>query len=208
MVMTDVMLRTVSQEAHRPLRKGVRVMEITCDSKEKLGGRNGICLNPFISSDELKSEALWPLDTKLANRLAHYSFALSLAEAIKRKQKPDDKRAILIYLLALVRLSAVARDELNLGELPLLIRHRQHRQLANSIEKLCKDRLQVTGYAESSDNWSGWASTYRLWLRSASNDVRQFSIQGADKRLATYDFNGKNLTGGRLWAGSALLLQW
>jgi len=124
--------------------------------------------------------------------------------------KPEEQTAILVYLLALVRLSDVAKDELNrLDELPLQIRHRQDRQLADNINTMCKVRLHDTGYQDSSENWDAWASAYRLLLYTGCDrDVMRLSINGADKQLASFDFEGKHLTGGRMWAGSVLLLQW
>ena len=64
-------------------------------------------------------------------------------------------------------LLCVWTDELNrLGELPLQVRYREGQKTANDIERLCKIRLQETGYERASENWSAWAANYRLWLRA------------------------------------------
>jgi hypothetical protein len=200
------MTRIIREHALRPTRTGVRAIQVTCGSVEKFGAHvDGIWVNPFHIGDE----PLWPLDAASAGELAEHSLALSLEEALKRKLGVEEEGAILTFLVALVCLSDRAKDELNrLGELPLRVRRGKHTQLAGIIEQKCKARLQETGYELSADDWSGWASTYRLWLREDGRASKRFSLQGVDKTLASYDFHGKHLTGGRLWAGSLLLLQW
>ena len=194
----------MAKHAHRPLREGVRAMEIFSGSEEDFCGENNIRINPFLRGDE----PLWPLNEERADFLAWHSFALSLTEALKRKLSADEQRAILVYLLEIVRLSDVAKDELNrIGELPLRIQHGQNMQLAQEIDTLCQNRRQETGWEDTSEDWSSWATRYCFWIRDG-HTVHRLSISGADKQLASYDFSGKHLTGGRVWAASVLLLQW
>lgn len=203
------MTRIIRDHALPPTRAGVRTLQVVCGCSTALGAQEDrICVNPFLTVD---AAPLWPLDAACANELAEHSFALSLAEALKRKLDVEEEGAVLVFLLALVRLSDCARDEMNRsGELPLRVRRGRHEQIAGMVQQECKARLQETGYECGADDWSGWSSAYRLWLREHGSALapKRLRFQGVDKTLASYDFEGKHLTGGRMWAGSLLLLQW
>jgi hypothetical protein len=202
------MTRIIRAVALPPTRAGVRALQIVHGCPTAFGAQEDhIRVNPFLPVDA----PLFPLDAARADELAEHSFALSLAEALKRKLGIAEEGAVLTFLLALVRLSDCARDEMNRsGELPLRVRRGRHAQIAGMVQQECKARLQETGYECGAHDWSVWCSTYRLWLKEHGSTLatKRLRLQGVDRTLASHDFEGKLLTGGRLWAGSLLLLQW
>ena len=56
------MVRIVADNALRPQRDGMRVLELTTGSEEQFGGLDSVRINPFMNS----TEPLWPLDPALA----------------------------------------------------------------------------------------------------------------------------------------------
>ena len=64
---------------------------------------------------------------------------------------------------------------------------------------------------QQSGDWSGWADRYVINVYFASSREVEWTtvkLSGVDKTWGEHDFGGANLTGGRIWGGCIILLQW
>jgi len=185
----------------------VRVLQIEVLESEKYGvGTTQI--NPWIKPVELK----WPSCPSDADQLTSLDMPLSLVSTLQDSLPPHVQLATVSYLLAIIRESSVARKQLaGAGRFPLVFgsqTSKQVRILAADVEQACKQSLQEVQHGATCADWTDWASSYEVWVCSGGACPAKVRLCGVGRMSSAFDFNGWNLTGGRIWAGSVLLLRW
>jgi len=139
---------------------------------------------------------------------------LSLANLLEDTELTPGKQAIAArVLMAIVAESHAARLQLAArGKIPLLLRKDSSQQavaLCVEINRLCRE-LCSGAAAESAEcaKASGFRSTYDFQLMRGGRLLCSLSLQGTGRMHSAADLGGFHLTGGRVWAGSLLLVKW
>jgi len=201
-------LRNVDLALQPPLPKyGIRVLKLgICGVKDY--GAGSVDVNPWVDVSNLP----WPVPASTAEDLTSRGLPLSLSDVLTRDLGTSEQLAALTYLLALVKASDAALDQLNSQrKIPLIIAPRPNRQgalLAATIERLCKTRLGSAPIASNSQAWTSWASSYEVWIHDGEERLAKVGVRGVDKGSCAYDLGGVHLTGGRVWAGALILIRW
>jgi len=185
----------------------VRVLQIEVVESEKYGvGTTQI--NPWVKPVELK----WPSCQSDADQLTSLDMPLSLVSTLQDSLPPHVQLATVSYLLAIIKESSAAREQLvGAGGLPLVFgsqTSKQVRILAADVEQACKQSLQEMQHGATCADWTDWASSYEVWVCSGGACQAKVHLCGVGRMSSAFDLNGWNLTGGRIWAGSLFLLRW
>lgn len=195
-------------------KEGLRVLGLEVGPAAEFGiGK--VVRNPWLKSSELP----WPLDEETASDLTARGLPLALVDALARSSQQPLQQGLLLYLHSLVELSKEARDQLNRHKrlpltavkwVPLDSKARAPAQpaLAAEVEKLCKQRLSEVEHEDCVGDWTGWVTSYEVWLHRPQVGTTRVRVRGVDKGCGMFDFGGVHLTGGRVWAGSFMLTRW
>lgn len=199
-----------------PREVGIRVFKLDVGSSAVCGA--GLTyLNPCADKDEL----LWPLTPQQADHLAACGVPLSLAGLLLEGRVPSLIMEVAIaYLHELLTLSERARNILNrrtgksLCALDQLVQHRSvglHPKVVGLV-RICKQsRGNSTEWLGTQDGSRGWTCancSYEVWFDRPRSSLLKVVAGGMSLGMSALDLGGKQLTGGRLWAGSILLARW
>lgn len=199
-----------------PRDAGVRVFKLEV-GPGSMCGEGFTQLNPSAHEDDV----FWPLSPQQADHLAACGVPLSLAILLVEKEVPSLIMEVAIaYLHELVTKSQGVRDMLNrrTGKSACMLDQVAQHQLVGlhlnvvDLVRICKQSRGNTnewlGMQDENRGWTRAVGSYEVWFDRPKSSLLKVVVGGMTLGMSALDLGGKQLTGGRLWAGSILLARW